>query len=56
MLKLPTAYFTVEYTVSLGELHLLGQTRELLVLPQPVFGDVSEAGGALDLLRLSHGG
>ena len=56
MLKLSTTYFTVEYTISLRELHLLGQTWELLVLPQPVFGDVSEAGGALDLVWLSHGG
>ena len=56
VLELATTYFTGELIISLRELHLLGQTWELLVLPQPVFGDVSEAGGALDLVWLSHGG
>ena len=52
--ELLTANIACESTIILRKLHLLVETRELFVLPHPVFGDVGAADGALDLVKTPY--
>ena len=52
--ELLTANLACESTIILRKLHLLVETRELFVLSHPIFGYVSVANGALDLVQTPY--